>query len=146
MKKLTLFAVVALSSSLALAGCKKKRNEEGKDTAPVEKTGEMKPDDKAAAPKPDDKAAAVAPKPDDKAAPAAAGDLPKEGADYKAAIDKLATCDKPPQQARDAMKKSYDAASATWVGIPPEAKATLAKTCQAGADAVQQSGKASCGW
>jgi len=34
------------------------------------------------------------------------------------------------------MKKSYDAASATWVGIPPEAKATLAKTCQAGADAA----------
>ena len=46
------------------------------------------------------------------AAPAAAGDLPAECNDYKTAIDKLSTCDKMPQQARDALKNAYDQASA----------------------------------
>ena len=46
------------------------------------------------------------------AAPAAGGgDLPAECNDYKAAIDKLAACDKMPQQARDALKNAYDQAA-----------------------------------
>jgi len=82
------------------------------------------------------------------AAPAAAGggDLPKECQDYKAAIEKLSSCDKMPQQARDAMKSAFDQASTGWANLPAEAKAGLATACKAGADAVMQSGKAACGW
>jgi len=141
MKKLTtLFAILALSATVALAGCKKKA-EENKDQ-PAAKMEEKK-DDKAA--KTDDKAA-PADKKDDKAAPAAAGDLPAECNDYKAAIEKLASCDKMPQQARDALKQAYDQASGGWANLPAEAKAGLATACKAGADAVTQSAKAVCGW
>jgi hypothetical protein len=81
------------------------------------------------------------------AAPAAAaGDLPAECNDYKAAIEKLASCDKMPQQARDALKNAYDQASAGWANLPAEAKANLATACKAGADAVMQSAKSVCGW
>jgi len=81
------------------------------------------------------------------AAPAAGGgDLPKECADYKAAIDKLASCDKMPQAARDSLKQAYDQASSGWANLPAEAKAGLATACKAGADAVMQSAKATCGW
>ena len=82
------------------------------------------------------------------AAPAAAGggDLPAECNDYKAAIEKLSSCDKMPQQARDALKNAYDQASAGWANLPAEAKANLATACKAGADAVNQSAKQVCGW
>lgn len=81
------------------------------------------------------------------AAPAAGGgDLPAECNDYKAAIEKLASCDKMPQQARDALKNAYDQASAGWANLPAEAKANLATACKAGADAVMQSAKSVCGW
>jgi len=81
------------------------------------------------------------------AAPAAAsGDLPSECNDYKAAIEKLSSCDKMPQQARDALKNAYDQASAGWANLPAEAKANLATACKAGADAVMQSAKQVCGW
>jgi hypothetical protein len=148
MKKLTtLFAIVALTTTLGLAGCKKKGNaQEGKDDTaakPMDNTGDMKKDDKGAAP-----AAGGDMKKDDKgAAPAAGGgDLPAECNDYKAAIEKLASCDKMPQQARDALKQAYDQASAGWANLPAESKAGLATACKAGADAVMQSAKATCGW
>ena len=145
MKKLsTLFAIVAMTTTLGLAGCKKKNDAEGTDKA-APKTeekmgGDMKKDEGA---KPGDMAA----KPDDKgAAPAAGGDLPKECQDYKAAIEKLASCDKLPQASRDALKQAYDQASAGWANLPAESKAGLATACKAGADAVMQSAKATCGW
>ena len=75
----------------------------------------------------------------DTAAPAAAGDLPAECNDYKAAIEKLQSCDKMPKEARDAMKTAFDGASAGWANLPAEAKASLATACKAGADAVKQS-------
>ncbi len=147
MKKLTtLFAIVALTTTVGLAGCKKKNAAEGSDkaAAPADKPAEgdkMAGDkDKAAAPTPDKK-------PDDKAAaPAAAGDLPQECQDYKAAIEKLSTCDKMPQQARDAMKQGFETASAAWANLPADQKAALATGCKAGVDAVNQSAKAVCGW
>ena len=84
------------------------------------------------------------------AAPAAAsGDMPQECADYKAAIDKLASCDKLPQASRDAMKQGFDAMSssfATMKDMPAESKKALADSCKAGADAIMQSAKATCGW
>jgi len=144
MKKLTtLFAVVALAATVSLTGCKKKTD----NAATADKPAEGAP---AAAGTP---AAAPAPTPaapaatgSAAAAPAAAGDLPAECNEYKAAIDKLSTCDKMPQQARDALKQAYDQASAGWANLPADAKANLATACKAGADAVTTSAKQVCGW
>ena len=133
MKKLTiLFAVVA---TLGLAGCKKKNDTEAKDqAAKPEEKGEMKKDEMA--------------KPAEGTPPAGApaGDMPKECADYKAAIDKLASCDKMDKQARDALKQAYDQASASWANIPADQKAAVATACKAGVDSVTASAKATCGW
>jgi hypothetical protein len=134
----TLFAIVTLSTTLGVAGCSKKRDEEAKDLTPVPKTGEAKPE---TAPKPDE-----VKKEEPKAAPVAAGDLPAECNDYKAAIAKLATCDKMPKEARDALTKAFDQASATWATLPAEQKAGLSSACKAGADAVTASAKTTCGW
>jgi hypothetical protein len=103
--------------------------------------GDKPAGDKPAGDKPaGDKPAGDKPAEGSAAAPAAAaGDLPAECNDYKAAIEKLAACDKLPQAARDALKQSYDQASASWAGLPAEAKASLATACKAGADAVKQS-------
>ncbi len=135
MKKLaTVLTMITLATTLSLAGCKKKTGDEATDKA-------AKPADNMAGDKKDDKATD---KKDDKAAPAAAGDLPAECNDYKAAIDKLSTCDKMPKEARDAMKSAFDQASTSWAGLPAEAKASLATACKAGADAVKQSAGAMC--
>ncbi len=74
------------------------------------------------------------------------GDLPKECDDWKAAVDKLASCDKMPEAQRKAMKDAFDQASAAWANVPAEGKAALAQSCKAGADAIMQSAKATCGW
>ena len=79
------------------------------------------------------------------AAPAA-GDLPAECGEYKAAIEKLSTCDKMPQQARDALKKAFDEASAGWANLPADSKAGLSTACKAGTDAVMSAAKQTCGW
>jgi curli biogenesis system outer membrane secretion channel CsgG len=73
---------------------------------------------------------------------AAAGDLPAECGEYKAAIEKLATCDKLPQQTRDALKQSYEQTSTAWASVPAEGKAALATACKSAADAVKQSATA----
>lgn len=144
MKKLTtLFAVIALATTLGLTGCKKKKDGETSADKPAE--GTTATGSAAAAPTP---AAPAAPAATGSAAaaPAAAGDLPAECNEYKAAIEKLSTCDKMPQQARDALKQAYDQASAGWANLPAEAKANLATACKAGADAVTTSAKQVCGW
>jgi hypothetical protein len=130
-----LIMLVALST-LAFTGCKKKDNaaKDNTDTTAEKKTTEGAP----ATPTP---APATAPAP-----AAAAGDLPAECNDYKAAIDKLSSCDKMPQQARDALKQAYDQASAGWASLPADAKANLATACKAGTDAVNTSAKQVCGW
>lgn len=157
MKKLTsVFAVAALS--LGMMACKKKKDDGADNNAPKTDEGSAmaKPDDKMA--KPDDKMAkpadgsgsAMAPA-GSGAAPAAAGggDLPQECQDYKAAMEKLASCDKMPQASKDALKQGYDAMSQGWANIsslPPEAKKAMADGCKQGTDALMQSGKALCGW
>lgn len=84
--------------------------------------------------------------------PAAAGanaDIPSECNDYKAAMEKLAACDKMPQASKDALKQGYDAMSQGWAAakdMPAEAKKAMADGCKQGADALMQSGKALCGW
>jgi hypothetical protein len=144
MKKLaTVFTMITLATTLSLAGCKKKTGDEATDKAakPADTMAgdkDKKDDKMAAAP---DKMAAPAGSAA-AAAPAAAGDLPAECNDYKAAIEKLSSCDKMPKEARDSMKQAFDSASAGWANLPAEAKAGLATACKAGADAVKQSAPA----
>ena len=104
------------------------------------KGGDMKGGDMKGGDKPADGSGSAAP------AAGGGGDLPQECQDYKAAIDKLASCDKMPQQARDAMKQGFETASTAWEGLPADAKKSLATGCKAGVDAVNQSAKAVCGW
>ena len=142
MKKLTvMFACVAMSLTLGVAGCKKKKEEAKTETAPKteEKAGDMKGGDMKAGET----------KPDDKAAPAAGGDLPTECNEYKGMIEKLASCEKMPQQSRDALKQGYDAMSQGWANIgsmPAEAKKAMADGCKQGTDALKQAAGAMCGW
>jgi hypothetical protein len=147
MKKLSiLFACAAMSVSLGLAGCKKKKEEPKTDT-PAAKTT----DDKPAMDKPMDK---PADKPADPAAApaggaAAGGDLPAECNEYKTMIEKLASCEKMPQQSRDALKQGYDAMSQSWANVgamPPEAKKAMADGCKQATDALKQAASAMCGW
>ncbi len=143
MKKLsTLLAIAAMTAGLGVAGCNKKKADENKE--PAAKTTDDKGGGEAA--KPADKAPAA---PADKAAapaPAAAGDLPAECGEYKAAIEKLASCDKLPQATRDALKQSYEQTSAAWASVPAEGKAALGTACKSAADAVKSSAAATCGW
>ncbi len=76
----------------------------------------------------------------------APGELPKECGEWKAMIDKLATCEKMPEAQRKVMKDAYLEASKTWDGLPPDGRAALAQSCKAGAEAIQSSAKATCGW
>ena len=146
MQKLTtLFACVAFTATLGLSGCKQKQD--GAATADKPAEGEVNKAPVAAAPAPDKAAPATTGSAAPAAGvPAAAGDLPAECNDYKAAIDKLATCDKMPQQSRDALKQAYDQASTGWANLPADAKANLATACKAGADAVTSRAKQVCGW
>ncbi|MBA3541571.1 MAG: hypothetical protein H0T79_18300 [Deltaproteobacteria bacterium] len=127
MKKLTvLFSMVAISLTLSAAGCKKKNAEEGKDPA-------MKPEEKGSAAevaKPDEK------KPDVAAAPA--GDFPAECTAYKAAVDKMMTCEKM-KAAAGPMKEAFDTSWKQMEGLPAEGRAAMSTGCKAGADAIQQS-------
>jgi len=141
MKKLTvLFASAALALTLGAAGCKKKEETKVDDkmapTTPTTPTTETKPADPAAA------------KPTE-GTPAPAGDLPAECTEYKATIEKLASCDKMPQQSRDALKQGYDAMSQGWANVgsmPAEAKKAMADGCKQGTDALKQAAGAMCGW
>jgi hypothetical protein len=148
MKKLTiLFASAALALSLGAAGCKKKEAAKTDDT----KTAPVDPNTKPVDPA----------KPADTTAPGTTtttttttttpptGDLPAECNDYKAMIEKLASCDKMPQQSRDALKQGYDAMSQGWANVgsmPAEAKKAMADGCKQGTDALKQAAGAMCGW
>ena len=146
MKKLSImFACVAMSLTLGVAGCKKKDEKKADDKAmttdkPADPTA-GKPADPAA--KPADPAA----KPAEGTAPA--GDLPAECNEYKSMIEKLATCDKLPQQSRDALKQGYEATAQGWTNIgsmPAEAKTQMADGCKKGTEALKQAAAATCGW
>jgi len=70
-----------------------------------------------------------------------AGELPAECADYKAAIEKFATCDKFPQATRDALRASFDQMAESWANpanMTPEAKLATKTSCKSAAAAVTQ--------
>ena len=67
--------------------------------------------------------------------------LPPECAEYKAAVEKLASCEKMPQAGRDAMKQSFDAMATSWKDLdklPPEAKASLVASCKQGVSVLKK--------
>ncbi len=72
--------------------------------------------------------------------------LPLVCGDWKAAIDKLATCKELPQNARDSLLAVYKDASAGWGQLPADAKKNLVGVCRAGADSILKGAKATCGW
>jgi len=114
-----------------------------KDVTPAAGSAAAPTEGSAAAPTEGSAAAPAAGSADGSAAPAAAaGDLPAECNDYKAAIEALAKCDKLPQPTKDALKQSYEQTSAAWASVPAEGKAALATSCKAATDAVKQSAAA----
>ena len=78
--------------------------------------------------------------------PAGAGGMPADCNDYKAAIDKLASCDKLEAATRDALKQAYQQVSAGWPSLPAEAKANLAAMCKTALEKVNQAAKTTCNW
>jgi hypothetical protein len=66
--------------------------------------------------------------------------------EWKAAIDKLATCTAIPQNARDSLIAVYKDASRDWGQLPADAKRNLITVCRAGADSVLKGAKETCGW
>ena len=123
----TMLAMLAMTAALGVTGCGNK----GKDEKRVDPVA--KPTEEPAKP--------TETKPTE-VKPVATGDLPAECADYKAAIDALAKCEKLPQATRDALKQSYDQTSTAWATIPAEGKAALGTACKSAADAVKQSAAA----
>lgn len=120
--------LLTLCALIALAGCPNKKDT---GSAPASKSTATEPAAKSS---------------DPAAAPVAAGELPTECTAYKAAIDKLASCDKLPAASRDALKQAYDAASTQWANLPAEQKTTLATGCKAAVDAIEQTAAQTCGW
>ncbi len=137
MKKLTtMFTMLVLTTTL-IAGCKKKKDEEGKEpvTAPV-------PAPKATDPvkTPDPKATDPAKTPD--TAPTATGDLPKDCTDYKAAVDSATKCEKM-KATSGALKTGLDTMAATWTNLStPELRKTAGDGCKAATDTVTAALKA----
>jgi len=79
---------------------------------------------------------------DTAAAPAAGSTGIPECDAYKAAIDKLASCDAIPEATRKTMKDAFDQASGAWASLPAESKAAAATGCKAAADATAQAAAA----
>lgn len=109
----TVLAIAGMSAALTLAACKSKESAK----------------------------AAPAPTPAAPAVPAAppAPVVPPECADYKAAVDKLATCASLPPASRDAIKQRFEATAASWASIPAEGRAALAATCKNATEAMKAS-------
>jgi hypothetical protein len=79
-------------------------------------------------------------------APSSGGALPKECDQWKDAVERLARCDQMPEATRKALRQAYDTAAAAWASLPSEDRAHLAGSCQAGATAILESAKLTCGW
>ena len=138
MKKLvTLFATLALASTISLTGCKKKEEAKTEPTATeAPKTTEPAKTDPAVAPT--DPAVVAPAVPVDPAA-APAGDVPAECNDYKAALEKVAACgDKIPAATRDSYKDAWTGIEASLKSAAtPEAKAALVPGCKAGTEGLK---------
>lgn len=74
------------------------------------------------------------------------GALPKQCEAYKAAVDRLATCDKLTKQARQTLLDGYAKAAEGWKKLPKESMANVKGSCDAGAKSVIAVAKQHCGW
>ncbi|MGE0871888.1 MAG: hypothetical protein AB7P03_25245 [Kofleriaceae bacterium] len=143
MKKLTtLLGIVALSATFALAGCNKKKDEEGK--APAAKPAETLPTTPAA-PAADTPSTDEAKPAEGQPAAAAATDIPAECADYKATVEKLATCDKVAAADKDKLKQSFDKDFAAWTAAGVD-KTKAASDCKAASETIKTAHSKDCGW
>ena len=82
------------------------------------------------------------------AMPAESG-LPGTCQEFKRILLELTTCEKLPQQARDALLQSFHAMEQTWkdaAAMPPESRKAMSDSCKTGVDALNQTGAATCGW
>jgi hypothetical protein len=81
--------------------------------------------------------------------PTVAENLPAECGNYKAMIEKLASCDKMRQSSRDALRRGYDAISRSWTNIgsqSAEATKVMADRCKQGMDTTKQAAGTMCVW
>lgn len=76
----------------------------------------------------------------------ASSGLPAECDEYKAAVERLATCEAMSKGARETLVKAYQDASEGWKKLPDAAKEKIKVSCKAGADAVISAAKTQCGW
>jgi len=137
-----LLTIIAMTTGLGLTACK---TEPAKtQETPAAKPAEPAPTEaKPTEAKPTEAKPTEAKPEDSKAQPTtAAADLPAECAAYKAGIEKLATCDKLPAEARASLKQAYEASATGWAGVPAEGKAALATACKTAADALAQTAAA----
>ena len=141
-KLTTMISMLALSTVLAVTGCKKGDGDADKANAKPTETETKPAETKPAETKPEETKPTETKPEETKPTEAKAGDLPAECNEYKAAIEALAKCDKLPQATRDALKQSYDQTSAAWATVPAEGKAALGTACKSAADAVKQSAAA----
>ncbi|NVB81702.1 MAG: hypothetical protein HOV81_25125 [Kofleriaceae bacterium] len=74
----------------------------------------------------------------------AGGEIPQECKDYKAAVERIQTCDAVPQAARDTLRASFDKASAGWEKLG--SREHLKPSCKSATDAVVAVGRQKCGW
>jgi hypothetical protein len=56
---------------------------------------------------------------------------------YAAAVDQMATCAKLPQTSRDALVRSQQQMLAQIVSLPADKRATMATSCTAGLEAIE---------
>jgi hypothetical protein len=140
MKKLTtLLGVVALSTTFAVAGCKKKEDQ----VAPAAKAAEPAPPPAETPPAPTP-AAEVKPVEGQPAAGETANNLPPECADYKATIEKLGSCEKVPAAQRDQLKQTLDK-DLMALTAPDADKVKAASNCKTAMDAIKTKHGKNCG-
>jgi hypothetical protein len=150
MSKLTVTLMALVCAAGLASGCKDKAKDGESAAAPV--AAQKVADDKAAKAESagtvgsgSGSGSGSTAAPTAMAAPAAGG-MPTECNDYKAAVDKVASCDKLDAAARDALKNAYTQLSAGFASLPAEAKANLAGTCKTALEKVNAAAKTICGW
>lgn len=150
MKKLTtLFTVVALATTLGLAGCKKDKKNEEAAPAKTEEPAKTEPA-KTEPAKTDTPPAGGEPAKTD--TPPAGGTAPAAGGgstgmpecdEYLKAVEKLASCDKYPAATKDQMMKGVEAMKQGWTAnMPDDAKKAAADGCKSATDALKQGASA----
>jgi hypothetical protein len=78
--------------------------------------------------------------------PIAVAGVPTECTDYKAAIERLSTCDKLDVQTRAKLRHEYNIAANMWNQMSTADKAKLVDACKGGIHAVEEAAKTPCGW